>query len=265
MELPGIGVVGGQWDLRDEVDGYLGHFDFSGKRALDVGAASGYLTFEMEKRGASVVSFDMLDNRGFNLLPFASMAAGWEEQTAGMSDTIERMKNSYWFAHRALKSSAKAYYGNVHDLPDALGQFDVVLLAQILVHLRDPLGAIISASRLAADAIILTEGTLEDTQPVASFYPEVDKGPNHSWWRYSLGLYQTIFNILGFEVVHANAGDYTCIAAGMPPKVRLWTLIARRRAGTFVQRDLAFPRQEKGLLARLGKRLHRKNGKAART
>jgi 2-polyprenyl-3-methyl-5-hydroxy-6-metoxy-1,4-benzoquinol methylase len=59
MELPGVGRVGDQWDLRGTVDAYLGDFDFQGKRALDVGAASGFLTFEMEKRGASVVSFDL--------------------------------------------------------------------------------------------------------------------------------------------------------------------------------------------------------------
>jgi hypothetical protein len=61
MDLPGIGQVGDHWDLRPTIDEYLGRFDFRGKRALDVGAASGYLTFEMEKRGASVVSFDLSD------------------------------------------------------------------------------------------------------------------------------------------------------------------------------------------------------------
>jgi hypothetical protein len=49
MDLPGY------WDLRPTIDEYLGRFDFRDKRALDVGAASGYLTFEMEKRGAGMV------------------------------------------------------------------------------------------------------------------------------------------------------------------------------------------------------------------
>ena len=34
--------------------------------------------------------------------------------------------------------SARLYCGNVYNLPEALGQFDVVVVAQILVHLRDP-------------------------------------------------------------------------------------------------------------------------------
>ena len=59
MDLPGPKEVGRGWDLRKTVDDYLGNFDFRGKRALDVGTASGFLTFEIEKRGAEVVSFDM--------------------------------------------------------------------------------------------------------------------------------------------------------------------------------------------------------------
>jgi hypothetical protein len=44
MDIPGVGEVGGQWDLRDCVREYLGNYDFNGKRALDVGTASGFLT-----------------------------------------------------------------------------------------------------------------------------------------------------------------------------------------------------------------------------
>jgi predicted nicotinamide N-methyase len=53
------------------VDPYLGNFDFVGKRVLDVGAASGFLTFEMEKRGAEVVA-----QTGISCLMFW-LAIGW--------------------------------------------------------------------------------------------------------------------------------------------------------------------------------------------
>ena len=46
MDLPDVGTVGGEWDLRQTVHDYLGRFPFQGKRVLDVGAASGFLTFE---------------------------------------------------------------------------------------------------------------------------------------------------------------------------------------------------------------------------
>ena len=52
VEIPGHSVVTGEWDLRPGLDAYLGHFDFAGKRVLDVGAASGILSFHVERQGA---------------------------------------------------------------------------------------------------------------------------------------------------------------------------------------------------------------------
>ena len=45
IDLPGHGCVQGTWDLRRNVRGYLGHATFARKRVLDVGAASGFLSF----------------------------------------------------------------------------------------------------------------------------------------------------------------------------------------------------------------------------
>lgn len=34
-EIPGVGLIEGQWDLRDGVEEYLGGYDFTGKRILE--------------------------------------------------------------------------------------------------------------------------------------------------------------------------------------------------------------------------------------
>jgi hypothetical protein len=39
MEVPGPGLVEGQWDLRGIVDKYLGNVSFAGKRVLEIGPA----------------------------------------------------------------------------------------------------------------------------------------------------------------------------------------------------------------------------------
>ena len=60
IELPGIGLQQGYWDLRGGYDDYFGGQDFSGERVLDIGTSSGALAFEIERRGASeVVAFDL--------------------------------------------------------------------------------------------------------------------------------------------------------------------------------------------------------------
>lgn len=52
MDVPGHGTVGGQFDLRGAEDDYLGKVGLAGQRVLEIGPASGFLTFHMESRDA---------------------------------------------------------------------------------------------------------------------------------------------------------------------------------------------------------------------
>src|SRR5258708_12202619 len=60
MDLPSFGEVRGQWDLRGRFNEYIGDVDLTGKSVIDVGAATGFLSFAAEKSGAArVLSFDI--------------------------------------------------------------------------------------------------------------------------------------------------------------------------------------------------------------
>jgi len=39
-------------------------------RVLEIGPASGFLTFEMEKRGADVISVEVTDEHGWDFVPY---------------------------------------------------------------------------------------------------------------------------------------------------------------------------------------------------
>jgi len=54
MDLPGIGKIEGEWDLRPNLKKYLGGLDFTVRRVLDGGCASGILGFYMEQQGAEL-------------------------------------------------------------------------------------------------------------------------------------------------------------------------------------------------------------------
>ena len=54
LDLPLSGPQKGHWDLRGRFDDYVGNVPLSGRSALDVGTASGFLSFEAEKRGANI-------------------------------------------------------------------------------------------------------------------------------------------------------------------------------------------------------------------
>ena len=107
------------------MDHYLGQFDFSGKRVLDVGAASGFLTFEMEKRGAEVVSFDMQSGIQWDMVPHYQLRGNLEELYNSFYQKDQRLKNGYWFAHERLGSKARVSYGDIYNLPDELGTLEV--------------------------------------------------------------------------------------------------------------------------------------------
>ena len=214
MDLPGVGEVGTQWDLRDSIDAYLGNFDFTGKRTLDVGTASGYLTFELEKRGADVVSFDMSDGAQWNIVPHISIQPILKEILHERSLRHQKLRNGYWFAHRTLQSRANVYYGDIYNLPDALGQFDVAVFGMILGHLRDPFQALYSVSRLVTNTIIVTNQTFKTEQPLAAFTPNRDNKIQSVWWQLSDGCIKTMLGVLGFEIKHIVTCNPICTVKG---------------------------------------------------
>ena len=156
IDLPGLGTVPGEWDLRGGLDDYLGGVSVRGKRVLEVGTASGFLCFAMEQRGAEVVAFDLAPGKVCDLIPLAAHPdlGGLAE---GLAPFYERLRNSYWFCHRALNSSAKVVYGSVYDLPAGIGPVDVSTFGCILLHLRDPFLALANAARFARETVVVTD------------------------------------------------------------------------------------------------------------
>lgn len=135
--------------------------------------------------------------------------------------------NSYWFAHRALNSKAKAVYGDIYQLSQIAPRSDIVIIGQILVHIRDPLEVLRHASLLAGERLIIIEGSFESEQPSAVFLG--GKGNYYSWWHLSVQFYREYLDILGFEVVRANKGRYHVDHPDVPQDVEVWTIVAERR------------------------------------
>jgi len=155
IDVPGYGTVSGPWDLRGQVDAYLGGVDLRGKRVLELGTASGFLCVEMEKRGAEVVAYDLSDDYDGELVPFPQY-----RETSPEPDRrafVRRMNNAWWLVHRAFQSSARMVYGSVYDVPAGIGEVDVATFGSILLHLCDPYRALASAAQLVRETIIVTD------------------------------------------------------------------------------------------------------------
>lgn len=212
MDLPGFGLVRGHWDLLGRFDDYVGGVDVAGKSVLDVGTATGFLSFEAEKRGAArVLSFDMSDPKQQTFLPFKDKLAyrdpeRWAEVYGA---EIEQWKNAYWLCHRLLASKADAYYGDIYKLPTELGQFDVAIVGSVLEHLSDQVTALASIARLTRETMVIVSPLLQTEDRIARFEslasnPDAD----FTWWTYSLGVYREVFAMLGFSITRVSREKY---------------------------------------------------------
>ncbi|HMO12622.1 MAG TPA: methyltransferase domain-containing protein [Pirellulaceae bacterium] len=231
MTIPGLGEVGREWDLRSNISDYLGNQDFRNKRVLDVGTASGYLTFEMERQGADVVSFDMLSGRQWNLVPHFKLDDERDQLFDRITDGHRRLKNAYWYSHRALGSKAKAFYGDVYNISDKIGKFDIVLFGMILSHLRDPFQALYSGARLSQDTVIVTNQTRNEPGEGAKCYflPNADdESMNRAWWSFTDTCIEQMLGVLGFQVESKKRQSFKQICVN-PPADRVCTVFVARR------------------------------------
>ena len=109
--------------------------DLRGKRVLDVGAASGWNSFELERRGADVVAVDCVEFEEFHM------------------------------ARKLLGSNVDYRILDVDELtPHALGRFDYVLFFGVLYHLRHPLLGLERICALTREAAFV-ESFVTDSGP----------------------------------------------------------------------------------------------------
>ena len=233
-DLPGYGTQEGGWDLRGRFTDYVGGVDLTGQRVLDVGTASGFLSFSAEEAGArEVVSFDLDSADRQDLLPFADSEyvkdhENWSaKQTAG----FQRWKNAYWFTHALKKSKAKVVYGNIYALPEAIGSFDVIIMGAILEHLADPIRALASIARHANDYIVINTDFIDSDEPVARFNGRPDlPDASYIFWTYSIKTYRNIMEIIGFEIITVRKNTFAAVEAnGDLRKSERVALVCRRR------------------------------------
>lgn len=178
--------------------------DLRGKRVLDIGAWDGWFSFEMERRGASVVAVDAVQSEKF------------------------------LYAREALGSRVEYHIADVYDLrPAELGVFDIVLFLGVLYHLKNPVLALervcaLSTDLVCVESFVTDDGSDPDAKPSMEFYETTELcGQFDNWVGPNVACLLAFCRTAGFarvslESVLDNRAHVTChrtwgVAAGAAP------------------------------------------------
>jgi O-methyltransferase len=240
MQFPDGERVRGSWTIQD-FTAYVGGFDLKSKSVLDVGTASGYLAFHAEKAGAEVTALDAASTHEFRHFPFADSLSYRdirEYREMWERENLVPIKNSWWHAWHKFGSQARCVYAPMPELYEWPEQmFDVVMAGAIVEHLSDPVFAIGAWARLAREAVLIP---FTDVIPLAEMVihpitPLNDSRINYVWWHLSRGLYDKIFDNLGFDVHYTSVQAEHHDAEGGSEIATRPSIIAIRRGSDAVR------------------------------
>jgi tRNA (mo5U34)-methyltransferase len=213
----------GRFDHRALLPRYGLPPDLSGKRALDVGSGDGFWAFELERRGAEVMSVDIESFSDADLPP-------------ALHDIFDRHPVSLSFrrgleiAHRKLGSSVRLTNRPVYDVdPSDMGTFDFVHAGDLLLHLRDPILALQRIRAVCTGTFLLAD----------CFDPELDELNRGSgltryrggwgdviWWTPALSTLAQMVYDAGFVDVEVLT---TYNLAGQESTRGLWRAVLRAK------------------------------------
>lgn len=214
---PGL-VTGGLFDHRPYIHRMGLPESLKGKTVLDVATGDGFWAFEMERRGADkVVAVDVRTVNDYDLTP-AVRAARPEEWFRN-----DPYPTRFQVAHTIKGSKVDYRKCNVYELgPERVGTFDVVYCGSLLLHVFDPLQALINIRSVTRDyAVIETEGLTPESvpspdRPWALFGcrgHETPLGEHHIYWHLSERAFCDLLLYAGFSSVEPQ-GQFWMVGPG---------------------------------------------------
>jgi tRNA (mo5U34)-methyltransferase len=196
FRLPDGSLTPGYIDTVDEVDRVPLPASLAGKRCLDVGTCDGFWAIEMAKRGGAVTAIDLPDARSWDWPGRATEANRVEAQAH-----LDGRRRAFAIACKTFGVEVDRRDVSVYEATrDELGSFDFIFIGSLLLHLRDPVGALASLRRVADGQILSVDAVsplltaLHPRQPVARL--EAPDWP--LWWGVNLAGYRHMFTAAGW-------------------------------------------------------------------
>ncbi len=215
-------VTPGFYDMRPFLDRYRFPVSFAGLTVLDVGASNGYFSFEFERRGARrVIGTDLpsvLDHDYPEWLKDEFRATYDKDQRDGVDR--QELKQGFEVARDALGSKVERLHTRIYDLPSTVKEpVDWAFCGSVLVHLRDPVGAIEAVRR-----VVKPGGGVVIATPVHHLGPSISSAlfvgePRRcAWWVFSPAALVKACEAAGLKSVE-YVGDFEITTPHDPPIV----------------------------------------------
>ena len=219
---PGV-TTPGWFDTRSVVGKIPFPADLTGKRCLDVGSFDGFWAFTMEQRGAAeVVAIDVPDPRQWD----------WPANTTPDAvEAVSRRRPGGGFALVAdvLGSKVERRELSVYDLdPKTVGRFDFVYLGSLLLHLRDPVGALMKVREVCAGSLLLVDAI--DLSIGAAPRAKLDGLGRPWWWKPNMAGLVRMVEAAGFRVLPPCRRLFIPAGAGQERPPLSWQVL-RDRSG----------------------------------
>jgi tRNA (mo5U34)-methyltransferase len=201
----GDGMVShGYFDHRTVVDRYGIPDSLAGMTVLDVGAGDGFFSLEFERRGAArVLATDVGSFGDCDHLPTVRSRLTASELAS------QPWRKRFEIAHKMLGSRVEHEILSVYDLsPEVVGTFDVVFCADVLLHLRNPLQALLNIRSVCKGLAIVETPIDPDLERRAEGLPfvrfgvlsaEKQAGDHNTYWLFTAAALCDMLAYAGFE------------------------------------------------------------------
>jgi SAM-dependent methyltransferase len=203
----------GEYDIGRDVADYCFPQRMAGMSVLDIGTGSGWFATYFEQQGADVTT---LDSRRY----FDFDVRGRYEPVRLPEDSADRLdeegkpvwhspvSGGFWIMKDLLGLKARFLNARVYDVsPRLFGgrRFDLVFMGSLLMHVRDPVGALMAARSVCRDLLVtnasVTAGDESATPTMEFINGERDKA---NWWRPNRACLSEMLHAAGFRDVDVS-------------------------------------------------------------
>jgi SAM-dependent methyltransferase len=207
----------GDYDIGRDIAGYGLPEDLRGWTVLDVGTGSGWFAVYFEQRGADVTTVDVRGHCDFDLYGRDRNPPIESEKDApdrilpdGKPVYYSPFSKGYWLMKEMLGLKSEYVNARAYDIcPELFGgrRFDLVFMGSILMHLRDPIGALMAAHTVCDRQLIATsyvEPSRPHDAPSMTMFP--GKVGNVGWWKPNQQCLKQWLHAAGFTRVELEPG-----------------------------------------------------------